>query len=56
MAFDGFPEQALEFYEGLEVVHIDKTRIPQMAEINALRALRDPDGYGGYGWVTLDRT
>jgi hypothetical protein len=27
-----------------------------MAEASALRSLRDPDGYGAYGWIALDRT
>lgn len=27
-----------------------------LQEASAVRALRDPDGYGGYGWVSLDRT
>jgi hypothetical protein len=26
-----------------------------LQETSALRALRDPDGYGGYGWVQVDR-
>jgi hypothetical protein len=26
-----------------------------LADLSALRALRDPDGYGAYGWVSLQR-